>query len=240
MPLLLLVVYGIVEIALAAFYQISADGASFVGAQKFGRPCGCDSSLTSARTIATSIFSHVGSANVGVATPGPSSTSSAVFEANVSHRIGTIGVPGFASSLAINSRTIEPGVGSTTSLGPINFCSKASGSSPAFSLANTVNGGAPGVAPIVNESTGAVNLSAMTAHVADLQNVSSGLSSVTAGLNQLNSVLAQVAAIPLVGSLVQGVLNTALSATQPVLNAALAGTSSGASIAALTSSLNLL
>jgi Flp pilus assembly protein TadG len=239
MPLLILVVYGLIEITLTAFYQLSADGASFMGAQKSVALEGAGANLSSARTIATNIFSHVASGDVGVATPGPSSTSSAVFETNVSKTIANIGVPGFPQYQAIQSRTIEPGVGSTTSLGPVNFCSKSSGTS-AFSLANTVNGGAQGVAPIVNEATGAVNVSSLANHVADLQGVSSGITGVASGLSLLDSTLGQIASLPGGSLLINGVLNAVLNAVQPVLNAALAGTSSPTAIGTLSATLGAL
>jgi hypothetical protein len=224
MPLLLMVIYGIIQIALTAFYQISADGASFMGAQKSVALDGASASLSSARTIATGIFSHV--------------AASAVFEANVSKTAPNIGVPGWANQITIQSRTIEPGVGTASSVGPVQFCSQTSGGSPAFSLANTVNGVAQGVTPIVNETTGAVNVSALTAHVADLQGVSNGLAGVQTGVSQLSSTLSQISALPGLGALTNGVLNTLLTAIQPVLNAALAGTSSSASISGLSTSIN--
>ncbi len=238
MPLLLMVIYGIIQIALTAFYQISADGASFMGAQKSVALDGASASLSSARTIATGIFSHVASGDIGVATPGPTSTASAVFEANVSKTAPNIGVPGWANQITIQSRTIAPGVGTASSVGPVQFCSQTSGGSPAFSLANTVNGVAQGVTPIVNETTGAVNVSALTAHVADLQGVSNGLAGVQTGVSQLSSTLSQISALPGLGALTNGVLNTLLTAIQPVLNAALAGTSSSASISGLSTSIN--
>jgi hypothetical protein len=238
MPLLMFMMWGLIQVALTAYYQLSADGASFMGAQKSVAVNGAAASLSTARTIATSIFSHVPSAAVGVATPGPTSTASAVFETNVTQTIGNIGVPGFPSSQSITSRTIEAGVGSSTSLGPISFCSKATSGPAAFSLANTVN--SPGASAIVNNTTGAINASALTAHATDLQSVSTGLGGIESSLTQISTVLSQVGSLPGGGLLVQGVLNAVLSATQPVLNGALAGTASSSSISGLGTSLNTI
>jgi hypothetical protein len=240
MPLAMLVLYGLVQISLTTFYQLSADGASFAGAQKSVALDGAAASLTTARTIATGLFTHVASADIGVATPGPASTASAVFETSVSKTVAGLGVPGFPTTQSIQSRVVEPGVGSATSLGPIHFCAKTTGGAQAFSLANTVNGVQSGVTPIVNETTGAINTSALTAHIADLQGVATGLSGIQSALAQLNSALTQIAQLPGGNTLVNGVLNTALSAVQPVLNSALAGTASSGGIAGLGTTLNAL
>jgi hypothetical protein len=237
--LVLTVLFGIVEMALIAFFQISADGASFMGAQKSVAFQGGAANLTSAQQIATGIFSHVASGEVSVATPLPAATSGALFETDVTKTAPNIGIAGFPHTLPIQSRTVEPGVAASTSTGPIAFCSSTVGGSSVFSLANSVNGIA-GVTPIVNDATGAVNASALTSHLTDLTGVSSGVGLVQSGLTGLSSALTTIAGLPLVGSLVGGILNSVLNLVQPVLNSALAGTATTSQISTLGTALTTL
>jgi hypothetical protein len=237
LSLVLTVLFGIVEMALIAFFQISADGAAFMGAEKSVALDGVSASLASAQQIATSVFSHVNANEVSVATPGPTSTSPALFETDVTKTAPNIGLAGFPHSLPIQARTVEPGVASGTSQGPINFCSKTSGGSAVFSIANSVNGATGSLTPIVNDTTGAVNASALVSHVNDLQGVVSGLGSVQSGLTTLSSTLTTIASLPIVGALVSGLLNSILNLVQPVLNGALAGTASTSQITSLGTSL---
>jgi TadE-like protein len=239
LSLVLTVLFGIVEMALIAFFQISADGAAFMGAQKSVALEGVSASLASAQQIATGVFTHVHASEISVATPGPTSTSSAVFETDVTKSAPNIGLPSFPRSLPIQARTVEPGVASSTSQGPINFCSKTSGGTAAFSIANTVNA-ATGVTPLVNDATGAINTSTLTSHVTDLTNLKIGLTAVQTSLISLSSTLTTIASLPIVGTLVSGVLNSILSLVQPVLNSALAGTATTSQISSLGTSLNTL
>jgi hypothetical protein len=238
--LVLTVLFGIVEMALIAFFQISADGASFMGAQKSVAFQGGAANLASAQQIATGIFSHVAAGEVSVATPLPASTSGAVFETDVTKTAPNIGIAGFPHTLPIQSRTVEPGVATSSSSGPIAFCSSTAGGSSVFSLANTVNGVAAGVTPIVNNATGAVNASALTSHLTDLTGVSTGVGLVQSGLTGLSSTLTTIAGLPLVGSLVSGILNSVLNLVQPVLNSALAGTATTSQISTLGTALTTL
>ncbi len=191
--LVLLVLFGAVQQAIFAFYQVSADGASFMGAQKAVALKGAAATQSNAQNIAASLFTRIAKSSV-IAAAGTSPSGQPLFETDVVTSVPTLSLPGFPATIPIQSRTVEPGVGTPAPL----ICGKNTGSGNIFFFTNELT---KGTTPLINMATGAVSTTGLTQHVADLQGVSSSLGALVPAVTALSGVLSNATVKLFLGSL---------------------------------------
>ncbi len=226
----LLVLYGVIQLATTAFYQVSADGASFVGAHdtvaSVGNPTSANQS--NAASAASVAFSKIVAKSISVVNP-----NSSTFETDVSQQIPGISALGNPQALTITSRLVE-GTAGTASPSPLMNCTQS-----AFNVVNKANGTVISQASVgllqansllstvaLGSGTGSalsLNTTALTNRVNLLNGTHTDLSNAVTDLTALPSA---INAIPLVGTLLLPALSNAMQG--PVADA-LAGTFSASS-----------
>lgn len=234
--LALLLLFGATQEALFAFQQVSADGATFMAAQKSVALRGASASLSDAQKVVSLVFPRVRQSSISVAT---SSSGQPLFETSVIENVTPIGIPGvnMASQIAIQSRDVEAGVASGTAGVPVLcFANLGGGSNSTFNL---------GMGTVLSSSSGTLNSQQLSNHVANIQGVSSAVTALPTDLTAVVTALTNVLNIPILGTVVQRVLGAtpATAGTyiaglvQPTLNASLSGTATSSQLTGLLSGL---
>lgn len=234
--LFLMILYGVVEYAIIGYEQVSADGATFIGAHdtvaRFGGPTSANNSYT--QTVVRALFSGLRQATV---TSVPNNGS---YETDISYPSPPGGLAGLLpSSLDTVSRTIEPSRSVANPNTPVGTCATG-----AIALANgqtaAVTGGAVNLLQGAVGSTGGlfslgqasgqtvVNLSgsSVLTRVALLQNVQTQLQATTLLLSALSALN------------VGGLLTPVSATLRPLLDQALTGTLTQGAVTAASSSLS--
>jgi hypothetical protein len=215
--LALLLLFGATQEALFAFQQVSADGATFMAAQKSVALRGASAGLSDAQKVVSLVFPRVKQSSISVAT---SNSGQPLFETSVLENVTPIGIPGvnMSSQIAIQSRDVEAGVaGGTAGVPVLCFADVGSGAS------NTFNG------------------QQLSNHVVNIQGVSSAVTALPTDLTAVVTALTNVLNIPILGPVVQRLLGatpatagTFIAAlVQPTLNAALTGSATSSQLTGL-------
>ncbi len=232
----LLVLYGTIQLATTAFYQISADGATFVAAhdtvQAVGDPT--NANLPAAASSGASAFDKIVKGSISAMNP-----SSSTFEADVAQQVPGITELGGSLPLTINSRLIEASSG-TAAPSPISNCAQG-----ALNVTNGLTGlitNSPvgllqggmltNVGSYNGSPTSSVNLNtaALTSRIAALSNVTSALNGATGlvpTLKTIPSLINSLTSIPIVGSLLAPILTPLQTAIATDLQAPVAQAMSG-------------
>jgi hypothetical protein len=227
----LLVLYGTVQLATTAFYQISADGASFVGAHDtvaaLGSPTAANRS--SAVTAAGSSFARIVGSSISVLNP-----SGSTFETDVSQQVPGISAIGNPAALTVTSRLVEESAGTSSATpAPLLNCTQA-----ALNIVNGANNSVLSSAPVgllqsgslLSQSSNVLSLNtgALTTRANLLTGVGTDLTSTVTSLGALPGSLSALTSTPVLGPIlatiltpVQNLLSTGLEAP---LKAALGGT----------------
>jgi hypothetical protein len=153
----LLTLFGIVQLATTAFYQVSADGATFVAAHDtvatYGDPT--TSNASAAQSSGTTAFKRIVAGSISVLNP-----SSSTFETDVSQQVPGISALGNASALTVSSRLVEESTGSTSGQAASNCTIAATtildGAIAGLPTGTVVPGVNPSSAPIGLISAGAL------------------------------------------------------------------------------------
>ncbi len=230
----LLVLYGTIQLATTAFYQISADGASFVGAhdtvQSVGDPTSANAS--NAASSGSSAFEKIITGSISAMNP-----SSSTFETDVSQQVPGISELGESTPLTISSRLIEASSG-TAAPSPISNCAQGAvnllnGTTSLLSNSpvGLLQGGTlTNVGSYNGNASSTVNLNttALTSRLTALSNVTNALSALVPTLKAVPTLVNSLVSIPIVGSLISPVLTPLTTALATDLQApvaqALAGT----------------
>jgi len=230
----LLTLYGTIQLATTAFYQMAADGASFVAAhdtvQSVGDPTRANAST--AGSSASSAFEKIVSSSVSALNP-----SSSTFEADVKQSVPGITALGNATPLTISSRLIEASAGTATA-SPLSNCSQGSlnlinGS--ATKLVNSVpvgllqGGTLESVAALSGSATATLNLNTtpVTTRLTALNAVSSSVSSMATTLKALQVSISTLGSLPLVGAILAPLVSTLQTDISSDLQAPVASAFSG-------------
>jgi hypothetical protein len=245
----LLVLYGTIQLATTAFYQMSADGATFVAAHDTVASVGdpTNANLAAAATSGSGAFDKIVKSSISALNP-----SSSTFEADVAQQVPGITELGGTLPLTINSRLIEASAG-TAAPSPISNCAQG-----ALNVTNGLTGlitNAPvgllqgGALTSVGSFNGAptstvnLNTAALTSRVAALSNVTTALNGATGlvpTLKTIPSLITSLASIPIVGSILAPILTplqTAIATDlQGPIAQAMAGTFSATSALATVNS----
>lgn len=230
----LLVLYGIVQLATTAFYQVSADGAAFVGAHDTVAAVGDPTSanVSSAKSAASVAFSHIVSTSISAVNP-----SSSTFETDVTQQVPGISAIGNPQALTITSRLVEATSGSSASPSPLFNCTQSAlhivngANSSVISTASTGLLQATSLLSNAPLSAGGssvlqLNTTALTGRITTLSGFSTDLKSSVTDLGLVPSLLG---AIPLISTVLSPVTNALGTDLEAPLAAALSGTFSSTS-----------
>ena len=231
----LLTLYGTIQLATTALYQMSADGASFVAAhdtvQSVGDPTSAN--VSTAGSDASNAFQKIVSSSVSALNP-----SSSTFEADVKQTVPGISALGNASApLTIYSRLIETSAGSAAA-SPVSNCAQGSLNligSGATKLLNNVpvgllqGGTLESVSALSGSTTATLNLNttALTTRLTALTAVSSSVSSTVSTLKALQVSISTLGSLPLVGAILAPLVSTLQTNISSDLQAPLASAFSG-------------
>jgi hypothetical protein len=230
----LLTLYGTIQLATTAFYQMSADGASFVAAhdtvQSVGDPTSANASA--AGTTASTAFEKIVKSSVSALNP-----SASTFEADVTQSVPGITALGNATPLTISSRLIETSAGSATA-SPLSNCAQGSLNlvgGGATKLLNNVpvgllqGGTLESVSALSGSATATMNLNttALTTRLSTLNTVSSSVSSVVSTLKSLQVSLSTLGSLPLIGAILAPLVSTLQTNISSDLQAPVANAFSG-------------
>ena len=265
MALLLLLIFGSVQMAVAGFDQLSADGSAFIGAHSAVAEDPTAPTVAYANQIASSIFPHTASNALTMQTPSPDTA-----EMDFSQSYRGIGFSKFLSSgLTTQSRIIEPDQGGNGSLGgmPLPYKSTAcieSKLTASTGLVGKAPIGLPQIASLTStdSGTGVIDVSAtgiaaqLTARVtlfnqlkAAETNLITDLTVGSSGTNGLGKTVSALLSDPIVGSLLTALLSPTSSTLATIMNSAvtnaLAGNTGalstlGTTVSALVTSVNAI
>jgi hypothetical protein len=232
--LALLLLFGATQEALFAFDQVTADGATFMAAQKSVALRGSAASLSDAQKVVSLMFPRVKQSAVTIAT---SSSGQPLFETSVIENVTPIGIPGvpLPQQVAIQSRDVEAGVaGGTAGVPSLCFANLGGTANATYNL---------GMGTVLNGSSGTLNSQQLSSHVANIQGVQSAVTGMSTDLTAVVTALTNVLNIPLLGPTIQTLLGvtpatagTYIAAlVQPTLNSALTGTATSSQLTGLLS-----
>jgi hypothetical protein len=228
----LLVLYATVQLATTAFYQISADGATFVAAHDTVQSVGAPTSANrqAAAASGTEAFKRIVAGSISALNP-----SSSTFESDVSQQVPGITAVGSGTPLTISSRLIEASAG-TASSSPLSNCAQGAlnlsngGTSLLSNLpVGLLQGGTLVSLGALNgspTSTLNLNTTALTTRLSALNAVSTSLTSTVTSLNTTASALK---AVTLLAPLITPLLNSLSSDLQAPVASAFSGTLSTSS-----------
>jgi Flp pilus assembly protein TadG len=105
MSVVLLVLFGAVQLAIIGYSQLMADGAAFVGARSVAEnPQGTSSTdQANARSAVGNVFSHLPSGSVAAQENADNTVTS-----SIGTSVPGLPVPGAPSTVSVNSRVVEP------------------------------------------------------------------------------------------------------------------------------------
>jgi hypothetical protein len=249
LSLVMLLLSAAVQTAMAAYVQVSADGAAFVSAhatvQHYGAPnvSASPGVTTLAQTIAHSVFSHIKTTDVTVKNPDNASLETTVTE----HVSGFTLLPGSPATFTVTGRDVE----AQQPIGPVGGnllgfqnlpklpgsttnCPSLTGSSSLLSsTASTLNNN---LTTLSNQSS---NLNKVLGDfdglLTPLNSVLGGTSFVSNVTNAITGALASIPnplgllSLPGVNTLLTPVTNVVTSVLQTVVNQALSGVAPTAS-----------
>jgi len=198
----LLIVFGVVQLATVTFYQLAADGASFVGAHD---------TVAQAQTQGSTNLAMVGS-NVArvfnqIAMPSlAAGWSGSAFETDVDQPVPGITIPIEGAPIAVRSREVEAAAGNPNPT-PLPNCISST-LNVGSTVAAAVPPGSPQVKllsgndiltsvtdPVSGQSAIALTSSNMTARFALLNEIAGQLKTVAVGLQTIQTALAPVQAL---------------------------------------------
>jgi hypothetical protein len=228
------VLYGVVQMALLGFTQISADGAAFVGAHetvaKYGGPTSSNFPYTT--TAAKAVFPHLG------ATFAPSIPANGAYETDVT-TVAPAVLTGIFGPTTAKARTIEPSTSIANTGTPLGACatgainltgnvvngtltktvgllqSTTTGASQIINVGQDVNGN---TAVILNPTS-----SVLGAHVQLYQTIGTQLQIVSGVLNTLSGLLSTARLGGLLGALIDPLTTSLNTVIQTAVQDALAG-----------------
>jgi hypothetical protein len=198
----LLIVFGVLQLATVTFYQLAADGATFVGSHdtvaQMQSPTTANLSLV--RSNIAAVFKQITGSSVAVA------AGSATFETDVSQSVPGISMPLSKSNISVTSRGVESDSGSANPT-PISNCVSSSlniGSNPpaqaaaSSPLVKLLSGGDM-LTTVIDPTTGqaAIGLSAtnLTARLQLVTTIGTQLQTVVVSLKTIQTAVAPVQAL---------------------------------------------
>ncbi|MFN2528905.1 MAG: TadE/TadG family type IV pilus assembly protein [Candidatus Baltobacteraceae bacterium] len=100
MSIVLMLIFGTIQLSMIAFGQSAQDGAAFVAAREYGQNAAGGTST--AQNAAHSVYSRVNASDVSLSTSGTTVTASAATN------VAGLGVPGTPGTFPLESRATEP------------------------------------------------------------------------------------------------------------------------------------
>ncbi len=198
----LLIVFGVLQLATVTFYQLAADGASFVGSHdtvaQMQSPTSANLSLVKSNIAA--VFKQIGGGSVAVAASG------STFETDVNQSVPGISFPLSSSLIAVRSRGVESDSGSSNPT-PVSNCitsqlniGSALPAQPAAGvpLMKLLSGGdilTSVTDPVSGQAAIGLTSSNLNARLALLNSVGTQLQTVAVSLKTIQTVIAPIQAL---------------------------------------------